>query len=45
MKICAVQIRPVKGDIPANLATHKRLIEPARSRRADTILVPELSPA
>jgi predicted amidohydrolase len=43
MKICAAQIRPVKGDIQTNIENHKRLIELAFSYQADTIIFPELS--
>lgn len=43
MKICAAQLRPVQGDIPANIAKHKRLIDLALSHGADTIVFPELS--
>ena len=43
MKICVVQTRPVKGDIQANIAGHKRLIDLAISNQAGTIIFPELS--
>ena len=44
MKICIVQISPVKGDIPANIVKHKLLIELAISLKANAIFFPELSP-
>ncbi len=43
MKICAAQIRPVKGEMAANITKHKRLIDLALSHGAETILFPELS--
>ncbi|HMC85327.1 MAG TPA: nitrilase-related carbon-nitrogen hydrolase, partial [Chitinophagaceae bacterium] len=43
MKICAAQIRPIKGDIQTNIENHKRLIELAFSYQAETIIFPELS--
>jgi len=43
MKICAAQIRPVKGDMAANIAKHKRLIDLALSHGAEAIIFPELS--
>jgi predicted amidohydrolase len=43
MKICVVQTRPVKGDIPANIDHHKKLIDLALSHGAGTIIFPELS--
>jgi len=43
MKICAVQTRPVKGDIEKNVETHKRFIDLAIAHGADTIVFPELS--
>lgn len=43
MRICVAQTRPVKGDIPANINQHKRIIELAVSREADLIVFPELS--
>lgn len=43
MKIAVAQARPVSGDIDANLAGHRRLIEIALSRGARLIVFPELS--
>ena len=43
MKIALVQARPVKGDIEANIAAHKRLIGLAVLNGADMIIFPELS--
>jgi predicted amidohydrolase len=43
MKISIAQTRPIKGDIAANIETHKKLINLAISQRADTIFFPELS--
>jgi predicted amidohydrolase len=43
MKICVAQIRPVKGDIEANIHSHKELIELAVSVGTDFIIFPELS--
>lgn len=43
MKIAIAQTRPFKGDISANIETHKKLIELAISYEADTIFFPELS--
>lgn len=43
MKIAIAQTRPFKGDISANIETHKKLIELAISYKADTIFFPELS--
>ena len=43
MKICAVQTRPIKGDLQRNIANHKKLIDLAVSYGADTIIFPELS--
>ncbi|CAN5239246.1 carbon-nitrogen hydrolase family protein [soil metagenome] len=43
MKICVAQTRPLKGDIPANIINHKKLISLAVSFEADTIIFPELS--
>lgn len=41
MKICVAQIRPAKGDIDANIALHKSLINLGGD--ADAIFFPELS--
>jgi predicted amidohydrolase len=43
MKICAAQIKSVKGAIQPNIEKHKRLIELAVFYKADTIIFPELS--
>jgi predicted amidohydrolase len=43
MKICVAQNRPVKGDIPANIRSHQKLIELAIAEAADIIIFPELS--
>lgn len=43
MKICAAQIRPVKGDIEKNVENHKKLIELAASNGANILVFPELS--
>lgn len=43
MKICVAQTRPIKGDIQSNIENHKKLIDLAVSKGADTIIFPELS--
>jgi predicted amidohydrolase len=43
MKICAVQSKPVKGDIETNIINHKKLIDLAVADKADIIIFPELS--
>ena len=43
MKIAVAQIKPVKGNISANIITHKNLISVAVSFKADAIFFPELS--
>jgi predicted amidohydrolase len=43
MKISIAQIRPIKGDISANIETHKQLIDLAISHKAAAIFFPELS--
>ena len=43
MRICAVQHRPIPGNIAANLIKHLHFIEVAVGRRADLIFFPELS--
>jgi predicted amidohydrolase len=43
MKICVAQTRPIKGDIQANIAHHKKLIDLAVFNGADTVIFPELS--
>lgn len=43
MRICAAQTRPAAGDIPANIAGHKRLLDLAASGGAAVVIFPELS--
>jgi len=43
MKICIAQIKPIKGDISANINLHKKWIEHGVSQQADLICFPELS--
>ncbi len=43
MKIAVAQIRPIKGDITANIDLHKKLIELAVFYKANAIFFPELS--
>lgn len=43
MRICAAQLRPVAGDVAANIAKHLALVELAASLRADLVFFPELS--
>ncbi|WP_419869734.1 carbon-nitrogen hydrolase family protein [Chryseobacterium sp. CT-SW4] len=43
MKIAAAQIKPIKGDIPYNIKTHKELIDLAIQNNTDLIIFPELS--
>lgn len=43
MKIAAAQTRPVKGNLFANIETHKKLIHLAASLQADAVFFPELS--
>jgi predicted amidohydrolase len=43
MKICAVQLRPIAGDIATNLLKHIRCVEIAAAHGADLIYFPELS--
>lgn len=43
MKICAAQTRPIQGDIPGNITSHKMLVERAVSDGAGLIIFPELS--
>ncbi|WP_339815970.1 carbon-nitrogen hydrolase family protein [uncultured Imperialibacter sp.] len=45
MRICVAQTRPVKRDIAANIAQHKKLIHLAVDCKADVIVFPELSVA
>lgn len=43
MKISVAQTRSIKGDIPANIDKHKKLIDIAVFHQADCIFFPELS--
>ncbi|MBL7745198.1 MAG: carbon-nitrogen hydrolase family protein [Chitinophagaceae bacterium] len=43
MKICAAQIRPVKGNVQTNINRHKELIGLAVANGADLVFFPELS--
>jgi predicted amidohydrolase len=43
MKISVAQTKSIKGDISANIETHKKLIALAISYKADAIFFPELS--
>lgn len=43
MRICLAQTRPIKGDILANVASHKKLIDLALIQRAEIVVFPELS--
>ena len=43
MKICAVQLRPIAGEIAANTARHLNFIELAVAQGADLVFFPELS--
>jgi predicted amidohydrolase len=43
MKICVVQLLPVKGDIAANIINHKKWIELAVANSAGIVIFPELS--
>ena len=43
MKLCAAQIKPINGDIEANIEKHKKLIDLAIANGADIIIFPELS--
>jgi predicted amidohydrolase len=43
MKIGIAQIRPIKGDILANIEKHKKLVELACAQKAAAIFFPELS--
>ena len=43
MIIALAQTRPVRGDIPANIDGHVRLIEAAVARGAEVVAFPELS--
>lgn len=43
MKICVAQTKPIKGNIQSNIEQHKKFINTAISKSADTIIFPELS--
>src|SRR5262245_25865513 len=43
MKICAVQTRPIAGDMQGNIANHKQWIERAVADGAELVIFPELS--
>lgn len=43
MKIATAQTKPAKGDIPANIEGHKKMIGLALAEGADMIIFPELS--
>jgi predicted amidohydrolase len=43
MRICAVQLRPIAGDIAINIARHLKFIELAIAESADLVFFPELS--
>ena len=43
MKISVAQIRPIKGNIEANILNHRRLIDLAITVKVDVIIFPELS--
>ncbi|MCY7421001.1 MAG: carbon-nitrogen hydrolase family protein [Chitinophagaceae bacterium] len=43
MKISVAQTKPIKGNISANIDTHKKLIKLAISYKTDSIFFPELS--
>ena len=43
MKISVAQTKPIKGDISANIDSHKKLIHLAISYKTDAIFFPELS--
>lgn len=43
MKICLAQIKPIKGDVTANLIKHKTFIERSLSLQTSAIFFPELS--
>ncbi len=43
MKIGIAQTRPITGDIPGDIAVHKKLINKAVFHGADTLVFPELS--
>jgi predicted amidohydrolase len=43
MKICIAQIKPIKGNISANIEAHKTFIELALTLNTEAIFFPELS--
>jgi predicted amidohydrolase len=43
MKLCVVQTRPVKGDVPRNIARHLELVALAAAKGAGMVVFPELS--
>lgn len=43
MKICIAQTKPIKGNVPANIDAHKKLIDLALTLNAEAIFFPELS--
>jgi len=43
MRLCVAQTKPVKGDLIANMASHKQLVLLAARNYADIIIFPELS--
>jgi predicted amidohydrolase len=43
MKICIAQTAPKKGDVPANIKTHVKLIDLALTYQVEAIFFPELS--
>ena len=43
MKICIAQTKPIKGNVSANIETHKSFIELALTFNAEAIFFPELS--
>nr|WP_225777983.1 carbon-nitrogen hydrolase family protein [Pseudomonas sp. Marseille-Q3773] len=43
MKLCAVQLKSFKGDVPANLERHLACIEQAAALGAELVVFPELS--
>ena len=43
MRICVVQLKPVRGDIARNIVRHKQFIDVATANGADIVIFPELS--
>ncbi len=43
MRVCSAQTRPIKGDIPANIDGHLKLLDLAIARKTDAVVFPELS--